>query len=402
MRSIFQLAQEQKPLGPEVYAAADHFLDQLLLDLYRRSSGHALKVPLPIPVLDDIDQAYPVLRDAKRFLKNYDFLHRAMPGRFSANLDEWRVKVKLTQGFYSDAIKRVPTQFMAQAYTEHLLRPAEKGSVFGHLVSAAVTLVSKAFGFPHTLPYPMDLIDNIRAKVVFLQATNWVSVPQFWQEQTFDELKLLTDELFFQWQQDPATLSFLTDMAHRCFGTLLEAQKELLQNLFAATETTASSLCWMIDVLSRNDPRLQVELCNDEHVRQRFINECLRLFPPVPMVTRVCVSVDSSPYDRWKPGQSLAVSVVGLHTQAGSWSNPLRFDHQRVEWQQDPPSSFLPFLYGPRICGGRKLAMEELTVGLMALLRLFHIESSTGPVRFRYSLTSRPFVTPTLHLKAHG
>jgi cytochrome P450 len=326
-----------------------------------------------------------------------------MPGRFSANGDDWKRKVHLTQRFYSAALKSVPASTMDTLYTQHLLKHTHDETVFETMVSAAVAVVSRAYGLPHAIPWPADLIQAIRAHTVWLQAIGWVPGPAAWQADAWQQMQVLSNALFEHWSRDASTSEFVQTLAHDAGLSLRTVQQELLQNLFAATETTASSLCWMLEVLSRNEALCQLVTQADPPEQGRFIHESLRLFPPVPMVTRECTAPDPAGQDPWRAGQALVVSLVGLHTQASEWSMPLRFDHHRLEWQQDkPPPSFIPFLYGPRICGGRKLAAEELLIGLRSTLRHFRLEPVGDSMEFQYSLTSRPKHPPRLYRKSHG
>lgn len=403
MKTYAQLAAEGAPAGPHVMAAAGDFLDVLLEDLYRRAKGQAPSCALPIPVIHDTGTATAVLRDSERFTKNYFFLHIVMPGRLSANGEDWKSKARLTQRFYSAAFKTVPRPVIDGIYQEHLLAHNPDASVFETLVSAAVAVVSRAYGLPHTLAWPEALINRIRCHTVWLQAMGWVTGPAAWQTQALAQLQALVEELFEQWSQDDATLAFLRNLATEAGASLQVAQQELLQNMFAATETTASSVCWMLDVLSRNEGLCHVVTHADGHERGRFINESLRLFPPVPMVTRECTALDPLGVDAWHPGQNLVISMVGLHTQASEWTSPLKFDHNRAEWMQaSAPPSFIPFLYGPRICGGRKLAMEELHSALSAALHSGRLEPVGDAIQFHYSLTSRPKHPPRLFRPSHN
>lgn len=401
MKSYVQLVHERAPIGPEVLAASGDFMSGLLVDLYRRAQGKKPLYVLPVPVIAETPTALMVLRAEDRFIKNYNFLHMAMPGRFSANGEEWKSKARLTQRFYSAAFKTVPGSEIDSIYKRHLSMHTNDDAVFETLVSAAVEVVSRAYGLPKTLAWPKGLVDQIRSHTVVLQAIGWMPGPANWQMGALAQLASLSEHLFEQWTKDDATMDFLSRMAADDGSSLRSAQQELLQNVFAATETTASSVCWMLDVLSRNESLCHVLTRAEPFEQGCFVNECLRLFPPVPMVTRACTDTGSNHQDAWLPGQALVISMVGLHTQVADWVTPLRFDHRRVAWQQEnPPTSFMPFLYGPRICGGRRLAIEELHIALRVVLQKFRLEPVGASIQFQCALTSRPKHPPLLHRKS--
>jgi cytochrome P450 len=402
MIAFLQRVQEQAAPSPHLFEASGDLLSSLLVDLYRRASGQPTQWNVPIPVIGTTDVAYRVLKQADRFVKNYDFLHIPMPGRFSANGQDWLQKVRLTQGFYSAALKTVSATDIERIYTQNLLMHGWGHNVFEAYVSAAVEVVSKAFGIDQTIRWPADWVEKIRARMLLLQAVGWVAAPPTWRQYALDQLEALTRSIFELWEQDPQTMAFLKAMAAKAEGSVTSAKHELMQNLFAATETTASSLCWMLDILSRDEHLLMQLQSGTEADWARFIDETLRLYPPVPMVTRVCNAADPQRQDDFGVGDAMVVSIVGLHTQAQEWHEPMRFNPNRNEWKAvAPPKSFIPFLYGPRICGGRKLAKEELMVGLKATLEHFEIEPAKQPQRFKYSLTSRPYSTPVLNRKKH-
>jgi cytochrome P450 len=54
------------------------------------------------------------------------------------------------------------------------------------------------------------------------------------------------------------------------------------------------------------------------------------------------------------------------------------------------PQGTIPFLSGPRMCGGAKLARMELTEGLKAFLRRFKVERQGTEITFDYGLALRP------------
>jgi cytochrome P450 len=86
------------------------------------------------------------------------------------------------------------------------------------------------------------------------------------------------------------------------------------------------------------------------------------------------------------------VSIVGVHHHRDYWKEPHIFDTARAEFLENTYDrrAFIPFLTGPRMCGGARLARLELTEGLKAFVRLFSIERHSEEFSFDYGLAMRP------------
>ncbi|KAI0030853.1 cytochrome P450 monooxygenase pc-3 [Vararia minispora EC-137] len=116
-----------------------------------------------------------------------------------------------------------------------------------------------------------------------------------------------------------------------------------------------------------------------------FINETLRLYPPVPFDVRSAVrdttfppSIPSgTPYFVPK-GTECIYSVFLMHRRTELWGpdalvfDPDRFIDERVHKYLTPnPFIFLPFNAGPRICLGQQFAYNEISFTLVRLLQTF-------------------------------
>ncbi|MCW7538645.1 cytochrome P450 [Aquabacterium sp. A7-Y] len=132
-------------------------------------------------------------------------------------------------------------------------------------------------------------------------------------------------------------------------------------------------------------------LAHDEGRRERFLLEVLRLFPPVPFLTRRCVEDTQAAGVFFRAGEALAVSVIGMHCHPDHWRSPRQFDAARPEFDASPPPvAFLPFSRGERVCAGLRLAKVELDQGLAAFLELRRVRPGPMPTGFEYGLSSRP------------
>jgi cytochrome P450 len=172
----------------------------------------------------------------------------------------------------------------------------------------------------------------------------------------------------------------------------------LMMNFFAGIETSAATLCWAITCLGA-DSRVQ-DRVHDEVVRHDeshpyldcFLNETMRYFPAVPFVIREVASAATLGNIELRAGSLVLLSVVGVHHHRDYWKEPHIFDTARAEFLENTYDrrAFIPFLTGPRMCGGARLARLELTEGLKAFVRLFSVERRSEEFSFDYGLAMRP------------
>jgi cytochrome P450 len=159
---------------------------------------------------------------------------------------------------------------------------------------------------------------------------------------------------------------------------------ELLTLLAAGHETTASTLGWAFERLSRHPDVLSalVEEADNggSELRQATILEvqrartvidfaARRVYPPVFQLGEWVIP----------RGDSIIISIAQIHSDASVFPDPERFDPQR--YIERKPSSFawIPFGGGTRRCVGAAFANMEMDVVLRTVLRHFTIETTTEP-----------------------
>ncbi|MEP7173346.1 MAG: cytochrome P450 [Aestuariivirga sp.] len=179
--------------------------------------------------------------------------------------------------------------------------------------------------------------------------------------------------------------------------------------LFAGFDTTASTLCWALMLLA-NKPSLQrqlrtelrevsagegvsEELALNSPTLEALINETFRMFPPVPILSRIAVGEDLVGETRIESGQKVLLSIIGLHHDRNFWVEPSRLRIDRFsggEMGSDLRRHFAPFSSGPRMCGGSKFALTELSVAIAVLLRDIQFDPvDQQPVRFQWGASMR-------------
>ncbi|XP_011496933.1 PREDICTED: cytochrome P450 9e2-like, partial [Ceratosolen solmsi marchali] len=125
------------------------------------------------------------------------------------------------------------------------------------------------------------------------------------------------------------------------------------------------------------------------------LNEILRLYPPAPMIDRVCTkefvmppSVKGYPEYRVDVGTNIVMPVFGLHHDPKYFPEPDRFIPERFSEENKNkinPHVYMPFGLGPRKCIGNRFALMETKILFVYILRKFIIkftDKSTYPVIF--------------------
>ncbi len=175
-----------------------------------------------------------------------------------------------------------------------------------------------------------------------------------------------------------------------------EMRDELLTLLVAGHETTATSLAWAIERLSRNPDKLERlradVLAGREEYLTATIQETLRLRPVISIVLRKLTEpVEIGGYEL-PAGVSVAPSVYLVHRNPEIYPEPQRFLPER--FLDNPPGTYtwIPFGGGVRRCLGASFAQFEMAVVLKELVKRHQIRpANPKPERvFRRAITETP------------
>jgi cytochrome P450 len=241
-----------------------------------------------------------------------------------------------------------------------------------------------------------ELADDFRELLRHASLTTWnvpgapqLRAPELWADVTATRTKLRTalDALIAR-RRKAGDLPELLSALSRASESGGDTFAEVCGLLFAGFDTSSAALGWALWLLAEA-PQLQSRLreqvrgCADgqtldlEQVLNldelsAFLAEALRIFPPVPILSRVAVDADLVNGVAVAAGQKVLLSVIGLHLDPIVFPQPRRVALQRFPNGEVSPElrgHFLPFGVGRRSCAGARIATTELTIGLAVLLR---------------------------------
>ncbi|HEX6688548.1 MAG TPA: cytochrome P450 [Solirubrobacterales bacterium] len=175
-----------------------------------------------------------------------------------------------------------------------------------------------------------------------------------------------------------------------------EMRDELLTLLVAGHETTATSLAWAVERLSRHPEKLdrlrrEVESGSEDYLTAT-IQETLRLRPVISIVIRrLTEPVEIGGYEL-PAGVSVTPSVYLVHRNPEIYPEPEAFRPER--FLDNPPGTYtwIPFGGGVRRCLGASFAQFEMAVVLKELVKRRQIRpADSRPERiFRRAITETP------------
>jgi cytochrome P450 len=202
----------------------------------------------------------------------------------------------------------------------------------------------------------------------------------------------------------------------------IELRCQLLHILLAGRDTTAGLLGWTFFLLARHpqvysklrtilvetfgeydSPRdITFERLKSCAYLQHVLQESLRLYPSVPLNSRMAVKDTTLPLGGGPNGTSpiyvhkgeeVNYSVYVMQRRKDIWGadadefNPERWASRRTGWE------YLPFNGGPRICLGQQFALTEAGYVTVRLVQLFDEITAINPTeldKHQYSVTSAP------------
>ncbi|MGH2937827.1 MAG: cytochrome P450, partial [Solirubrobacterales bacterium] len=159
---------------------------------------------------------------------------------------------------------------------------------------------------------------------------------------------------------------------------------QLLTLLAAGHETTATSLAWAVERLSRH-PALLTRLVEEAEgdgaeLRQATIQELQRTRPVITMTDRL-VGVEEFELGEWRipKGHRIVQMATLMHFDPRFFERPEAFMPDRFIERSPDTYTWIPFGGGTRRCVGAAFAQMEMNVVLRTMLREVELKPTTEP-----------------------
>jgi cytochrome P450 len=179
--------------------------------------------------------------------------------------------------------------------------------------------------------------------------------------------------------------------------TDVEVRANIVTFIGAGHETTANALTWSLYLLSQaGDARERVEAEADEVAgggplapealprlvfTKAVVEEAMRLYPPVPYMSRAALDDDRIGTLKIPKGSIVSIAPWVLHRHRRLWDDPDAFVPERfLPGRRDMIDRFayLPFGAGPRVCIGAAFSLQEAVAVLASVVRAARLEPMDG------------------------
>ena len=185
---------------------------------------------------------------------------------------------------------------------------------------------------------------------------------------------------------------------------------ESLQLMVAGNETSSNGLAWVFYLLARH-PQYIVSIREEIttvigdgpidfaglhalKLTLRVLDEALRLYPPFWMIDRIALEDDELCGVQIPAGAMVIPYIYGTHRNPAFWRDGETFDPSRFQpdgRKRDHPFAYIPFGGGPRNCIGKNMALMQMLMIIVAVVRKYDFEMATGaPVDIRPMMLLRP------------
>lgn len=174
---------------------------------------------------------------------------------------------------------------------------------------------------------------------------------------------------------------------------------EILQLLVAGNETSSNALSWTFYLLARNpeyigkireevqhafgDGEVTYEGLHKLTTAVQVLYEALRMYPPFWMIDRVAIEDDEFGGIPIRAGTVVVPYIYGVHHNTDIWKDPDAFDPTRFDRTQTATRhqfAHIPFGGGPRVCIGQNMALMQILLVLVTIVRKYDFKLSTDGI----------------------
>lgn len=169
---------------------------------------------------------------------------------------------------------------------------------------------------------------------------------------------------------------------------------EILTLIIAGHETTASVLNWTWYLLTQHSDIEQQVLAESLQqmpagralnmrdteqltLTRQVLEEAMRLYPPVWVITRQAITDDHFNGMDIPAGTDILIPPYLIHRNPVYWSDPETFNPQNFSAENKKNQhigAYLPFAIGPRRCIGDNMAIQEMAVHISRIIQKVHFK----------------------------
>lgn len=167
------------------------------------------------------------------------------------------------------------------------------------------------------------------------------------------------------------------------FETSATAQSFALYEMAKNQEVQDRVKSEICEMLAKNDGKMTYHgIIHEMPYLDQVINETLRIYPILAVLDRECVNPDGyslEPFSDFKipRGMPVYIPIFPMQRDEKYFPDPMKFDPDRFSDKGTvTPFTHMPFGIGPRICIGERLAIFNLKMAIVKLLREFRVEKA--------------------------
>ena len=376
-------------------------------------------------LLTDPEDIERVLTDTDTFPKHDASIEQlgetVGSGLLTSDGELWeRQRAAIQPAFYMDHIKRYADVMVDRAAAAaDRLAAGETVDVHDELTRTTLEILLDCMFGADVDFEERGLYDTVEAiqtplqpdnQPITLFAPDWLPVPMLRRaERARGELRATVTDILDQRRGSGADRTDLLSMLLDSDTAMADEQirDEMVTFLVAGHETTALTLTYTLDLLSRNpEPaeRLHAELSETLSGRptiddvltfeytEAVVKESMRLYPPAFEIRREPAHAVQFGDYTVPEGALLVLPVWVLHRDGRFWDDPEQFRPERwLDGDRDRPAfAYFPFGGGPRRCIGRQFAMTEAQLVLATLLSEWRFEREYDQLDLAPAVTLKP------------
>ena len=154
-------------------------------------------------------------------------------------------------------------------------------------------------------------------------------------------------------------------------------------------------------LFSNGDPTGEDFSPANMEITDRFINECLRVYPIVPMSMRDVVNTFTIEGYEIPQGSRITIAQTAPHYMEDSFPEPFSFDIDRYlpPRNEHKKPGYAPYGLGPHTCLGIQFALLHMAVNLLIIAHYFTLR--VYPENYKLGISPFPSMKPNKKLKFH-